>query len=61
MASYDGRFGPQNYEETSRMFGLAAEQGCEEAQYNLGSMHCHGEGGPQNYAEAMGSLTCKNR
>ena len=39
--------------EAARLFGLAAAQGDEKAQYNLGVMYHEGTGVTQNYKEAV--------
>ena len=39
--------------EAARWFGLAAEQGDAQAQFNLGNMHSEGQGVPQDYGEAV--------
>ena len=38
--------------EARRLYGLAAAQGDAKAQYNLGAMHYHGQGGPKDEVEA---------
>ena len=40
--------GPQDLPEARRLYGLAAAQGHADAQCNLGTMHCEGQGGPQD-------------
>ena len=42
----------KNYPEARRLLGLAAAQDHKDAQCYLGTMHCLGEGGPQDYVEA---------
>ena len=39
--------------EAARWFAVAAENGVPEAQYNLGLMHCRGEGVPRRLHEAL--------
>jgi TPR repeat protein len=43
---------PQDYAEAARLYRLAADQGFEEAQYQLGRMYENGQGVPQNYVLA---------
>ena len=42
----------KEYAEARRLFGLAADQGLADAQFNLGYMLQHGQGGPQDYVAA---------
>ncbi|MBA4369259.1 MAG: hypothetical protein C0403_16655, partial [Desulfobacterium sp.] len=43
---------PQNYQEAIKWFLKAAEQGHDNAQYNLGIVYEKGKGVPQNMIEA---------
>ena len=43
---------PLNYKEAVKWYRLAAEQGDEVGQYNLGQRYTSGEGVLQNYNEA---------
>ena len=47
------RDSPQDDKEAARLYRLAAEQGDEDAQYNLGVMYNNGNGVPQDYKEAV--------
>jgi TPR repeat protein len=42
----------QNYDEAVKYYKLSADQGCVNAQYNLGYMYYNGKGVAQNYDEA---------
>ena len=44
---------PQDFEEASRFFRLAAQQEDADGQCGLGEMYYGGEGVPQDYAEAI--------
>jgi uncharacterized protein len=44
---------PQNYAEAVKWLRLAADQGHDTAELNLGSAYENGYGVPRNYAEAM--------
>ena len=44
---------PQDDEEAIKWWRLAVEQGCVEAQCNLGVMYYEGIGVPQDYEEAV--------
>ena len=51
---YDkGQGVPQDYKEAIRLYRLSAEQGNNDAQYNLGQMYSNGLGVPQDYKEAV--------
>ena len=52
MAYENGRGVAQNYEEATRWYSMAAEQGDALAQNNLGWNYSVGQGVPQNYSEA---------
>ena len=43
---------PQDYADAMKWYRLAADQGDEDAQNNLGVMYAKGQGVPQDYAEA---------
>ena len=43
----------KDYVEAVKWYRKAAEQGCAEAQYNLGFMYASGDGVTQNYSEAV--------
>ena len=49
----EGKGVSQDYTEAVKWFGLAAEQGLADAQYNLGGLYYSGQGVPQDYAEAV--------
>jgi TPR repeat protein len=44
---------PQDYAEAVKWSRLAAAQGNDNAQYNLGVAYYHGQSVPQDYAEAL--------
>jgi uncharacterized protein len=43
---------PQRYEDAVAWYRLAADQGLEDGQYDLGVMYFNGQGVPQNYISA---------
>ena len=43
---------PQDYQEAVKWYRLAAEQGDDGSQFNLGSMYLKGEGVPQDLVQA---------
>jgi len=47
-----GKGGPQNYGEAIKWFRLAADQGNDVAEYNLGIAYANALGVPQNYVQA---------
>ena len=47
-----GRGVPQDYVEAVKWFRLAADQGLDCAQYNLGIMYANGHGVPQDFVSA---------
>jgi hypothetical protein len=50
---YTGQGVPQDYAEAAKWYRKAAEQGIDEAQFNLGLMYDKGQGVLQDYAEAV--------
>ena len=52
MGAARQHYAKKEYAEARRLYGLAADQGNAQAQFNLGNMDAQGRGGPQDYAAA---------
>ena len=52
MLYNNGQGVPQDYTQAAEWYRKAAEQGLDNAQYNLGVLYNDGQGVPQDYAEA---------